>query len=352
MQEAFYLNETVRLVREVSGLAVPPDTEGTVLAIDPSCSSLVSVRFRTADGLVDASVSRELIEPAISRSVLDRTAVFWGLETDPEKLVEAALNSVLDRGFVLRAGLNVARMSYNRPDHWWKWEDRIADPTGARAVAAGHTWDGLVIALSGPERFHLEFRMNGRDDAAILLHELDGAYMRQITNSEAATSMVAILTGLYADIGAEFCAFPVADPWLTDEDWRSLLAPPFYPDVLLLPDPAVPALMPGPFRAARITPMRVMMTALPVRIDPTEGPVERSERDLQLDRLRKCNALGEKYYNQLYETRLHPAALYSGAKEAFIDAIVAANGLGLADEARALEARLENIKGVFRSQFS
>jgi hypothetical protein len=54
----------------------------------------------------------------------------------------------------------------------------------------------------------------------------------------------------------------------------------------------------------------------------------------------------------MYETRFGTSGLYSNAKDAFHDAIATANGLGLAEEARALEERLANIKGVFRSQFS
>jgi hypothetical protein len=36
----------------------------------------------------------------------------------------------------------------------------------------------------------------------------------------------------------------------------------------------------------------------------------------------------------------------------FRDTISAAGGLGLKEEARALEQRLEHVKAVFRSQFS
>lgn len=352
MQEEFYLDETVRLLREVSGVAVPAQTEGTVAGTSASASPTVDVSFHIANGRVDASVPRDALEPVISRVAQDRTAVFWGLQTELEKLVESALHSILDHGFTLRSGLNVARLHYDRPEHWWKWGERMPDPAGARVAAAGHTWDGCVVALSGAERFHLEFRLNGRGEAAILLHEQEDAYIRQVHSSGPATLLAGVLTSLYMDIGAEFCAFPVADPWLMDEDWRSLLSPPYYPDLLFLPDATSPVQIPDSFRAARLTPNRIMLTALPANLDPTEPPVERNQRDLQLDRLRKCHALGEKYYTQLYETRLHPAALYSSAKEALIDAIVAANDLGLADEARALEERLENIKGVFRSQFS
>jgi hypothetical protein len=71
-----------------------------------------------------------------------------------------------------------------------------------------------------------------------------------------------------------------------------------------------------------------------------------------MDHLRKCKALGEKYYDQMYETRFGTSGLYADAKDAFHDAIAAANELGLKEEAAALEKRLDNIRGVFRSQFS
>ena len=46
------------------------------------------------------------------------------------------------------------------------------------------------------------------------------------------------------------------------------------------------------------------------------------------------------------------AARYSDAKEALHSAIALANGLGRDETARRLEARLSEIKAVFRSQFS
>jgi hypothetical protein len=71
-----------------------------------------------------------------------------------------------------------------------------------------------------------------------------------------------------------------------------------------------------------------------------------------MDRLRKLRALGEKYYDQMYETRLSPTGLYSSTKEAFYDAISAANELGMKEEVAELSKRLDHIKAVFRSQFS
>src|SRR5260370_36821649 len=56
----------------------------------------------------------------------------------------------------------------------------------------------------------------------------------------------------------------------------------------------------------------------------------------------------------MYDAHSSSAATahYSDAKEAFHDAISAARELELPDEMAALQARLDHIKGVFRSQFS
>ena len=95
-----------------------------------------------------------------------------------------------------------------------------------------------------------------------------------------------------------------------------------------------------------------MATVLPVKFAPDEAAPEVGERAHKLNVLRKSKALGEKYYDQMYETRFGATGLYSNAKDAFIDAISAANQLGLKEEARALEGRLEHVKAVYRSQFS
>jgi hypothetical protein len=72
------------------------------------------VRFYRDAGAVTAKVPFEDMELVISRSMLDRTAVFWGLDGPPEKVVEAAMHCVLDSGFLMRDGLNVARLYYDR----------------------------------------------------------------------------------------------------------------------------------------------------------------------------------------------------------------------------------------------
>jgi hypothetical protein len=78
------------------------------------------------------------------------------------------------------------------------------------------------------------------------------------------------------------------------------------------------------------------------------------EREALLRQLEQLKAEGEKNYDDLYEARSdHDATVcYSGAKEAFYDAISVAHRLGLNEEAEALTRRLEHIKAVFRSQFS
>ncbi len=79
----------------------------------------------------------------------------------------------------MREGLNVARLYYDREDRWWKWGEKIMDPTGALVSASAPAWDGCVVAFSGPQRFHLEFRLQGRGEAVLLLHQCAAAYAEQ-----------------------------------------------------------------------------------------------------------------------------------------------------------------------------
>ena len=91
-----------------------------------------------------------------------------------------------------------------------------------------------------------------------------------------------------------------------------------------------------------------------LEFSPMDESVQRSEHELKLHGLRRCKALGEKAYDQMYDAHSSSDAswLYSDAKEAFYDAIRLANELGLTEESAALEKRLQHIKAVFRSQFS
>jgi hypothetical protein len=312
-------------------------------------SSSAEVQFYTKAGSYTVNVPLDQIELVISTSTLDRTAVFWGLEESPERLVEAAMHSMLDSGFQLREGLNTACLSYEH--RWWKWGEKTSNATGAQMVASAGAWDGGIVAFSGLQRFHLEFRLRGRSPV-IFLHEREAAYAQQMSTTHAAMSLSRVLANLAGAVGAQFCAFPVATAWLLDEDWRSLLCPPLYPDFFLLPEAQLPQPVPESFRTIKLVGQRALLTVLPVKSYPSEAGIERGERELKLDHLRKCKALGEKYYDQMYESPFSPSGLYSSAKDAFHDAIAAANSLGLTQEAAELEKRLAHIKAVFRSQFS
>jgi hypothetical protein len=85
---------------------------------------------------------------------------------------------------------------------------------------------------------------------------------------------------------------------------------------------------------------------------PMEIAFHRSEADLKLNRLRQLHALGEKYYDQMYESRRGANRCYSNAKDAFSDAIGLAAELEMKEQVEALSKRLEHVKAVFRSQFS
>ena len=78
---------------------------------------------------------------------------------------------------------------------------------------------------------------------------------------------------------------------------------------------------------------------------------QRKQKEAELE---ACKRFAEEAYDAMYEAHSSSAATgrYSDAKEAFYDAIRAARELGLEDEVRRLEARLEHVKSVFRSQFS
>lgn len=350
-----YPGETVRLLRALPESALPQYSEGRVARVcrdQDGAPTGVEIEFYQDSRTIKKELPFDAVEPVIASSVLDETAVLWGVQEAPEKLIEAAMHFMLDHGFLMRDGLNVARLYYDRNERWWKWSEKQMDETGAQVVTSAPAWDGCVVAFSGPQRFHLEFRLQGRGEATVLLHEREETSAEQARTTAPAMSLLKVLMNLWAAIGARYCAFPVAHPWLVDEDWRSLLRAPLYPDLFLLPEAELPRDFPEPFRAIKLTGGRTMLTVLPVKASPIEVGWERSERELKIDRLRKLKALGEKYYDQMYETRLSPTGLYSSTKEAFYDAISAANELGMKEEAAELSKRLDNIKAVFRSQFS
>jgi hypothetical protein len=252
----------------------------------------------------------------------------------------------------MRDGLNLVRLHYDRDERWWKWGEKIMDPTGAMAVTSAPAWDGCVAAFSGRQRFHLEFRLRGRREAVILLHEREAAYTEQSVATEPAMSLARVLMNLSAAACARYCAFPVADPWILDEDWRSLLVPPLYPDFFMLPENELPEEGRDSFRMIRLIENRVMWTTLPIKASPTETAFHRNDAELNHDRLRQLKALGEKYYDQMYESRRGATGCYSNAKDAYYSAIALATELGMKEEAETLSKRLDHIKAVFRSQFT
>ena len=65
-------------------------------------------------------------------------------------------------------------------------------------------------------------------------------------------------------------------------------------------------------------------------------------------------AKAEAAYDEMYDARTpgDATARYSDAKEFFRSAIRVARELGWEDTAATLEARLEHVKAVFRSQFT
>ena len=80
--------------------------------------------------------------------------------------------------------------------------------------------------------------------------------------------------------------------------------------------------------------------------------VEETAAEL-LGRLRFFEAEAEEAYDRLYRAGpgANLAACYSDAKEALYEAIGLARRLGLARDMKRLEARLAEIKTIFRRQF-
>ncbi len=351
----FYPGETVRLLRELPELQLAEHAEGTVvrtLQNEEGKFTAVEVRFYPNSTALAVTVPADGIEFVVSRSLQERTAVFWGLKKSAQPAIEATMHCMLEHGFTMHEGLNAAELLYDHQEKWWKWGQTLSCCSSERIVSSSALRDGFVVAFSGNERFQLEFRLHGSGGPVLLLHERDAVYSEQARRTATVMPLARVLMNLRDAVGAQYCAFPVADPWLMDEDWRSLLREPYYPDFFLLPQAELLGKLPESFRTVKLTSGHAMLTSLPVKFAPHDPVIERSERELQVDGLRKCHAMGEKYYDQLYETRFNPTGLYSSAKDAFYDAIALANQLGLKEEAAALSLRLDNIKATFRSQFS
>jgi hypothetical protein len=73
--------------------------------------------------------------------------------------------------------------------------------------------------------------------------------------------------------------------------------------------------------------------------------------DEDLRRMAELEALAEKAYDEMYETRF-PAGLYSELKDFFALAIGAAERAGRPDEVARLSRRLDHCRQVYRKQFS
>jgi hypothetical protein len=73
--------------------------------------------------------------------------------------------------------------------------------------------------------------------------------------------------------------------------------------------------------------------------------------DEELRRMAELEALAEKAYDEMYETRF-PAGLYSELKDLFALAIGAAERAGRPDEVARLTKRLDHCDAVYRKHFS
>lgn len=349
----FYKGETVRLLRELPELALKKDVQGYIVSIrrgDAGEPLAAQLQIFTGGREVMAEVPLDAIELVISTGGC--TAVLWRLKKTAPALIEEAMHSLLDHGLEMHRGPNVMQLAYNPSLGVWERGEWLSDPTGAQVVVAGSTWDGFAVAFSGPQRYVLEFRVRGRRPPYVMLHQRWESYEEQRRTTHPAMTLLRLLLDLASVVEAEFCAVPVASNWLIDEEWDSLLQQPCYPDLFVIPHSRLPDPLPPLYRAQPLVNGKAILTTLPVKFSPTDDPIQRTEREIKLNALRVCKALGEKAYDQMYEARGSISGLYSDVKEAFYDAIRIANELGLKEESEALEKRLANIKGVVRSQFS
>lgn len=259
---------------------------------------------------------------------------------------------LLHHGFEMRQGLNVMQLIFDQPGRFWRHGERFSDAFGNHVITVGPEWDGCVVAFSGHQRFVLEFRIRGCRPPYVLLHQSWEAYEEQRRSTPDAMTLMRVMANLHNGLKAECCAIPVADNWLMDQEWDSLLRQPCFPDFFIVPQTNLPAQLPPLFRSQRLLKDKAILTTLPVKFSPTDDSIQRTERDLRLNQLRACKAIGEKAYDQMYDSYGSVSGLYSDAKEAFYDAIHIARELGLTQEVEDLSKRLDHIKAVFRSQFS
>lgn len=353
----FYKDDKVRLVSSLDEPGLPKHAEGTVTDVHRDATGYaisVDVRFLIEGKNVTLELPFKAIEPVVSGQG-GCTGVFWPLGKSGRALIEDGIWAILGLqrdGFEMRRGLNVMRLIFDKERRCWGQGERLSDEYGNEAIAAAPDWDGCIVAFSGRQRFELEFRLRGRRPPYVLLHQRWEVFAEQNQTSYPAMTLLRVVESVYEAVGAECFALPVASNWLLDEDWESLLREPYFPDLFIIPQSRLPAELPPLYRVQRLTKQNAILTTLPVKFAATDDSIERTERDLKLNQLRVCKAIGEKAYDQMYETHGSATGLYSDAKEAFYDAIRTAEELGLADEVKELEKRLAHIKAVFRSHFS
>ena len=78
---------------------------------------------------------------------------------------------------------------------------------------------------------------------------------------------------------------------------------------------------------------------------------DKTERAQAAAQVARLEALAEKAYDEMYETR-YPSGCYADLKDCFADAIGVAEHAGLTEDAERLRKRLDHCRKVYRSQFS
>ncbi len=353
----FYQGDIVRLLSGDHGLGLAKHAEGTVVSVrrnEDGWPVEAEVRFWIEGKETSVGLPLDAIEPVVSGAG-GCTGVFWRLGKNAKTLIGDGIRTLLNllhHRFKLRQGLNVLQLIYDQQQRFWRQGERLSDPFGEYVMAIGPEWDGCVVAFSGRQRFELEFRLRGRRPPYVLLHQRWDTYREQQLRTPDAMTLLRVMSNLCEALAANCCAIPVAGNWLSDEDWDSLLRQPYFPDLFIIPQEKLPDELPSLYRMQRLLQGKAILTTLPVKFSAVDDSIERNDRELKLNQLRACKAIGEKAYDQMYESHGSVTGLYSDAKEAFYDAIRVAEELGLTEEAEELSRRLAHIKAVFRSQFS
>ncbi len=86
----------MRLLRAVPESALPQYSEGRVARVcrdQDGAPMAVEIEFYQDSRTIKTELPFDAVELVIASSALDQTAVLWGVEEPPEKLVEAAMHS-------------------------------------------------------------------------------------------------------------------------------------------------------------------------------------------------------------------------------------------------------------------